>query len=69
MRLKSKLRLAGYCLAGMLLALGLKAQTQNAAISGTMTDSTGAAMAGATVQARNVGTGISQSVMSDEQGR
>jgi hypothetical protein len=53
----------------MTLAALLDAQTQNAAISGTVTDATGAVLAGAAVQARNMGTGISQSSMSDEQGR
>ena len=47
----------------------LQAQAQNATISGTVTDSTGAALAGTSVQARNVGTGVSQGAMSDEQGR
>jgi hypothetical protein len=53
----------------LILAARLDARAQNAAISGTVTDPTGAVLAGAAVQARNVGTGISQSAMSDEQGR
>jgi hypothetical protein len=61
--------LLGCFLFGMSLAGSLEAQTQNAVISGTVTDATGAVLAGAAVQARNVGTGISQSAMSDEQGR
>src|SRR6516225_4254008 len=60
--------LVGCLVIGLTLAR-LEAQTQNAAISGTVTDATGAVLAGAAVQARNVGTGISQSAMSDEQGR
>src|SRR5215472_1285596 len=44
-------------------------QGQNAAISGTVVDSTGAAMAEAAVQVRNVGTGLTQSTTTDEQGR
>lgn len=61
--------LPGCFLLALILAARLDAQAQNAAISGTVTDPTGAVLAGAAVQARNVGTGISQSAMSDEQGR
>jgi hypothetical protein len=56
-------------LAGVFGVTRLGAQAQNAAISGTVLDASGAALAGASVQVRNVGTGISQAVMSDEQGR
>ena len=68
MATKSRLLLGCFLLA-LIWATRLDAQTQNAAISGTVTDPTGAVLAGAAVQARNVGTGISQSSMSDEQGR
>ena len=40
-----------------------------ASISGTVTDTSGAAMAEAAVQVKNIGTGIAQSVTSDAQGR
>ena len=40
-----------------------------AAISGTVTDSSGAAMAEAVVQAKNTGTDITATVTSDAQGR
>ncbi|HEY7388376.1 MAG TPA: TonB-dependent receptor [Bryobacteraceae bacterium] len=60
--------LLGFSVAGLLL-VGLDAQTQNAAISGTVSDATGAVLAGASVQVRNAGTGVTQNVVSDEQGR
>ena len=47
----------------------LAAQVETATISGTATDSSGAALVGATVQARNVGTNISQSTVTDAAGR
>ena len=47
----------------------LFAQGTTATILGTITDTSGAAVAGAAVQVRNVGTGSTQSVMSDAQGR
>src|SRR5579875_99452 len=64
--------LLGCSVAGLLLmplGVRLDAQTQNAAISGTVTDVTGAVLAGAAVSVRNVGTGVTQNVVSDEQGR
>jgi len=53
------------CLAG---AGRLQAQA-TASIGGTVTDSSGAAIAGATLQVRNVGTGVTQNIASDAQGR
>ena len=47
----------------------LDAQASNATIGGTVTDSSGATMAGAAIQVKNVGTGITQSATSDQQGR
>lgn len=47
----------------------LFAQGTTGTILGTVTDASGAAVAGAAVQVRNVGTGTSQSVTSDAQGR
>jgi hypothetical protein len=47
----------------------ISAQTQNASISGTVADSTGAVIAEAAVQVRNVGTGIVQTTATDPQGR
>ncbi len=40
-----------------------------ASIAGTVTDTSGAVIADATVQVRNVGTGITQTALSDNQGR
>jgi hypothetical protein len=50
-------------------AANLFAQGTTATILGTVTDTSGAAVAGAAVQVRNVGTGLTQSVTSDAQGR
>lgn len=61
--------LAAMLLAGVFTLAPLSAQTNNAAISGTVTDSTGAVMSGATVQVRNTGTGAVQTVTTDAQGR
>ena len=45
------------------------AQVETATISGTATDSSGAVLAGANVSAKNVGTNITQSTVSDGAGR
>jgi Carboxypeptidase regulatory-like domain len=45
------------------------AQAQTATISGTATDSSGGALAGAKVDATNTGTNITQSTVTDAQGR
>src|SRR5438876_10605935 len=47
----------------------LNAQGATAAISGTVLDPTGAAIAGASIAVRNVGTAFSQTVVSNDQGR
>lgn len=47
----------------------LTAQVETATLSGTATDSSGAALVGAAVQARNVGTNIIQSTVTDPAGR
>jgi len=47
----------------------LAAQTTTAIISGTVTDASGAVVAGAKVDVKNTGTGITQSTVSDSQGR
>jgi hypothetical protein len=60
--------LAAFVFAGVLGVNRLNAQA-TAAISGTVTDSSGAVMAEAAVQAKNTGTGISQNTVSDAQGR
>jgi Carboxypeptidase regulatory-like domain/TonB dependent receptor/TonB-dependent Receptor Plug Domain len=52
-----------------LLATALFAQTSTSIISGTVTDSSGAVVAGAKVDVKNVGTGITISLTSDAQGR
>src|SRR5262245_65921805 len=47
----------------------LDAQVRTATISGTATDSTGAVLVGAKIEVKNLGTGITQSVITDSQGR
>ena len=47
----------------------LNAQAATAAILGSVTDSSGAVIAEATVSVRNIGTGVSQTATSDGQGR
>ena len=54
----------------LFFAIGsLVAQTSTSIISGTVTDSSGAIIAGAKVDVKNVGTGIVVSLTSDAQGR
>jgi hypothetical protein len=62
------------CLLGVFLFVivgvnRLAAQVETATISGTATDSSGAALVDAAVQARNVGTNITQSTVTDAAGR
>ena len=54
---------------GFAAAARLEAQAVRATILGVVRDATGAAMPGATVEVRNVGTGVVQSVVTNEQGR
>jgi len=53
----------------VLLPAGLNAQGTNGVISGTVTDSSGAALPGATVQVKNVSTGVIRTVTTTEVGR
>jgi hypothetical protein len=48
---------------------GLEAQTSNATVLGTVMDSSAGLIAGARVDVRNLDTGVSQSTVSDGQGR
>ncbi|HEV3481775.1 MAG TPA: TonB-dependent receptor [Candidatus Acidoferrales bacterium] len=60
------------CLAvlALLISAGrVQGQAQTATISGTATDASGGALAGARVQATNVGTNTAQSTTTDAQGR
>ena len=50
------------------LALMAVAQTESARLQGSVTDSTGGALAGATVKARNTGTGREVSVVTNDEG-
>jgi hypothetical protein len=56
-------------LMGVLLALPATAQTVDASILGSVRDSAGNAITGATVSARNVATGVEWTVMSTSSGR
>jgi len=60
-----------FAVAVMLIAAaaGLLAQTTTSILSGTVTDSSGAIVAGAKVEVRNVGTGITSALTTDAQGR
>ena len=56
----------------LLLAVGanrLQGQAISGNISGTVTDSSGAVIAGATIQVKNTGTGVTQTTTSNSQGR
>ena len=57
------------CLVSIFCAERLDAQASTATIVGTVTDSSGAAIVGAMVQVKNTGTGITQNVTTDTQGR
>src|SRR2546430_17054867 len=62
----------GICMFASLLVLvpaRLNAQGTNGVISGTVTDPSGAALPGATVQVKNVGTGVIRTVITNEVGR
>src|SRR5689334_23868688 len=62
--------IAVFCLlSASMAAPRLAAQGTTATILGTVMDSTGAAIPGAAVQVKNVGTGLIQSTQSDPQGR
>src|SRR6266852_4831945 len=64
---------AAYVLVGAFVGIaavtGLEAQAVRATILGVVRDSSGAAMPGATVEVRNVGTGVAQLVVTNELGR
>ena len=68
--MKTLATIALVCLLGASMTVSrLEAQGTTATILGTVTDSTGAAIPGAAVQVKNVGTGLTQSTQSDPQGR
>jgi len=50
-------------------AAPLQAQGATAAISGTVLDPSGAAIAGASISVRNIGTAFTRTVLSNDQGR
>jgi hypothetical protein len=59
-----------FCIAALFLCVSVaQAQAQTATISGTAADSSGGVLAGAKVEARNVGTNSAQSTITDTSGR
>src|SRR5688572_15842095 len=62
-----KVVLAGV-LTGILLSINVFAQTSNATVGGTVSDATGALIPGVEVTARNTGTGIVNTVITNESG-
>jgi outer membrane receptor protein involved in Fe transport len=70
MKIRAAVWLSLLCLiAGFLTPVRLHAQAATASISGTVTDSSGAAVPGASIEVRNTGTGAARTVISDSQGR
>src|ERR1700692_1708827 len=57
------------CLLACLATQKLRGQAATATITGTVTDSSGASVPGASVNAKNTGTGITRTTTSDAQGR
>jgi hypothetical protein len=55
-------------LLGLVTSRGVNAQVLYGSLTGAVTDPSGAAVAGAKVEARNIGTGVSNSVVTDERG-
>ena len=64
-----RFHVAGLCLFVCLGSVGLWGQAATATITGTITDTTGAAIPGAAISAKNDRTGITRSTQSDAQGR
>ena len=56
-------------LAGLVWTVRLNAQASTATVLGTVTDMSGAAVSDALVTVKNVGTGATQAVNADGQGR
>ena len=58
----------GFAVVVLLLATGLSAQTFRGSILGTVTDASGAVISGATVKARNSGTGLERTTQTTTDG-
>jgi hypothetical protein len=71
--LRASQRVVIYVLGALLLlvvgAKGLQAQAVTGNISGSVTDSSGAVIAGANIQVKNTATGVTQTTVSNSQGR
>ena len=62
-------RILGILVALAVLAVAGNAQTFRGAINGTVTDPSGAVVAGASVKATNTGTGVSQTATTTSEGQ
>ncbi len=62
------MKIASLVLAWVFLAAAVSAQTSDGSLQGTITDPSGAAVAGATVEARNMDTGITATTSSSSAG-
>src|ERR1700693_1401142 len=67
---RDRVLMASLAIVGVMMIVSrTDAQALKAAISGRVTDSSGAALVGAKLNVRNVGTNANQSVTTDDQGR
>ena len=72
MRTKNRYAVSWILLCGLAALISparLQAQAATASISGTVTDTSGAAIPGASIEVKNTGTGATRSVLTDAQGR
>jgi outer membrane receptor protein involved in Fe transport len=68
-RQRALLLMVAFMFAGIIYPARLHAQAGTASVSGTVTDTTNAAIPGASIEIRNTGTGATSKAVSDGQGR
>jgi hypothetical protein len=68
-RQRALLLMVAFMFAGIICPARLHAQAGTASVSGTVTDTTNAAIPGASIEIRNTGTGATSKAVSDGQGR